>query len=76
MLNIGDYVWSNKGCNINGPTGGRILEETTWKDFDAYRVRKADKSVRTFLAQNLIKISRRTFGRRTGVSSLPLTIKK
>jgi len=72
MFNIGDYVWSNKGCRVNGPTGGRIIEFTTWRDYDAVKVRKADKTVRLFLTHNLEKIHRRTFGRRTGVSSLPL----
>jgi len=70
MINVGDYVWSNKGRN--GETGGRVIGLTTWKNYDAAKVRKADKSVRVFLEQNLTKISRRTFGRRTGVNSLPL----
>lgn len=72
MLGIGDYVWSSKGCRVNGPTGGRIIEFTKWRGYTAAKVRKADKSVRVFLTQNLDKIHRRTFGRRTGVSSLPL----
>lgn len=71
-LQIGDYVWSTKGCRVNGPTGGRILEFTTWRNYEAAKVRKADMSVKTFLTQNLEKIHRRTFDRRTGVSSLPL----
>lgn len=75
MLQIGDYVWSEKGCRVQGPTGGRILEFTTWRDYDAVKVRKADKSVRIFLTKNLKKIHRRTFERRTGVSSLPLKVK-
>jgi hypothetical protein len=75
MLEVGDYVWSNKGCKVNGPTGGRIIAESAWRDYDAYKVRKADMSVHIFLAKNLEKISRRTFGRRTGVSSLPLNVK-
>lgn len=75
-LQIGDYVWSSKGCNVNGPTGGRILEFTTWRDFEAVKVRKANKSVHIFLLKNLTKIHRRTFERRTGVSSLPLKVKK
>lgn len=72
MLRVGDYVWTEKGCRVNGPTGGRIVGETTWRDYDAFKVRKADGTVRTFLAKNLTKIHRRTFDRRTGVSSLPL----
>jgi hypothetical protein len=72
MINVGDYVWSEKGCRVNGPTGGRVLSFTTWRDYDARVVRKADLSVRVFLTKNLNKIHRRTFGRRTGVSSLPL----
>lgn len=75
MLEIGDYVWSTKGCRVNGPTGGRIIGWTTWRDYPAARVRKADKSVVTFLEKNLTKIHRRTFDRRTGVSSLPLNVK-
>lgn len=74
-LEVGDYAWSSKGCKVNGPTGGRIVEETTWRNFDAFKVRKADGKVRIFLAKNMKKISRRTFGRRTGISSLPLKIK-
>lgn len=72
MLQVGDYVWSNKGCRVNGPSGGRIVGFTEWRDYEAAKVRKADGSVRTFLTQNLDKIHRRTFGRRTGISSLPL----
>jgi len=75
MLEIGDYVWSNKGCRVNGPTGGRIIGFTEWRSYPAAKVRKADKSVRTFLLKNLDKIHRRTFDRRTGVSSLPLKVK-
>jgi hypothetical protein len=75
MLQIGDYVWSKKGCRVNGPTGGRIIDFTTWRDYEAAKVRKADKTVRTFLTKNLKKIHRRTFDRRTGVSSLPLKVK-
>lgn len=75
MLEIGDYVWSKKGCRVNGPTGGRVVGFTTWRDYDATKVRKADKSVRIFLTKNLEKIHRRTFGRRTGVNSLPLNVK-
>ena len=66
MLEIGKYVWSNKGCRVAGPTGGRILEFTTFRGFDAARVKKADGTTRTFLVKNLDTISRRTFGRRTG----------
>jgi hypothetical protein len=73
MINVGDYVWSKKGCRVNGPTGGRVLKFTTWRDYDAVTVRKSDSTVRVFLIKNLDKIHRRTFGRRTGVSSLPLT---
>lgn len=69
-LEIGDYAWSNKS-----PTGGRILEETYFRNYAAFKVRKADTTVRVFLAKNLTRISRRTFGRRTGVSSLPMKIK-
>ncbi len=76
LLEIGDYVWSSKGCRAQGPTGGRIIDFTTWRDYDAVKVRKADKSVRIFLTKNLTKIHRRTFERRTGVSSLPLKVKK
>jgi hypothetical protein len=76
MLQIGDYAWSNKGCRTQGPTGGRILEFTTHGGRKAARIRKADKSVRTFLLSNLTKIHRRTFERRTGVSSLPMKVKK
>jgi len=72
MINVGDYVWSKKGCRVNGPTGGRVLTFTTWRNYNAVTVRKADFSVRVFLTKNLSKIHRRTFGRRTGVSSLPL----
>lgn len=72
MLNVGDYVWSSKGCRVNGPTGGRIIDFTYWSGYPAAKVRKSDKSVRVFLTKNLSKIHRRTFGRRTGVSSLPL----
>lgn len=74
-LNIGDYVWSKKGCRVKGPSGGRIVGWTQWRGYSAARVRKADKSVVTFLEKNLTKIHRRTFGRRTGVSSLPLQVK-
>jgi hypothetical protein len=72
MLEKGSYVWSKKGCRVGGPSGGRILSFTTWREYDAAKVRKADGSVRVFLTKNLSNISRRTFGRRTGVSSLPL----
>ena len=72
MLEKGSYVWSKKGCRVNGPTGGRIVGFTTWRNYEAAKVKKADKSVRIFLLKNLTPISRRTFGRRTGVSSLPL----
>jgi len=71
-LNIGDYVWTKKGSRSAGPTGGRIVGFTTWKDYSAVKVKKANGHVRTFLEHNLNKISRRTFGRRTGVNSLPL----
>ncbi len=76
MLQLGDYAWSKKGCRVNGPTGGRIIGFTTWRDYEAVRIRKADKSVSTFLLKNLDKIHRRTFQRRTGVSSLPMKVKK
>jgi len=76
MLEKGSYVWSKKGCRVQGPTGGRILGFTTWRDFPAAQVRKADGSTRIFLTKNLDVISRRTFGRRTGVSSLPLSLPK
>jgi hypothetical protein len=72
MLNVGDYVWSKKGSRLSGPTGGRIVGKTMWCNYNAFKVRKANGNVRAFLAQNLRPISRRTFGRRTGVSSLPL----
>ena len=72
MISIGDYVWSEKGCRVNGPTGGRVLDFTKWRNYDAVTVRKADLTVRVFLTKNLNIIHRRTFGRRTGVSSLPL----
>jgi hypothetical protein len=72
MFSIGDYVWSSKGCRVNGPTGGRVIGFTEWSGYPAAKVRKADKSVRVFLTKNLKKIHRRTFGRRTGVNSLPL----
>lgn len=72
MLGIGDYVWSSKGCRVNGPTGGRIIEFTKWRHYTAANVRKADNTVHVFLTKNLKKIHRRTFGRRTGVNSLPL----
>ena len=75
MLNVGDYVWSKKGCRVNGPTGGRIIGFTEWRDYPAAKVRKADLSVHVFLTKNLNKIHRRTFDRRTGVSSLPLAVK-
>jgi len=76
MLRVGDYVWSNKGCRVNGPSGGRIIGYTQWRDFDAVKVRKANGNVATFLLKNLDRIHRRTFGRRTGVNSLPLKAKK
>jgi hypothetical protein len=76
MLEIGKYVWSKKGCRVNGPSGGRVLSFTTRGWYDAVRVRKSDGTVRIFLAKNLKVISRRTFGRRTGVSSLPLSLPK
>ncbi|GAG66880.1 unnamed protein product [marine sediment metagenome] len=76
MLEKGSYVWSKKGCRVSGPSGGRILGFTTWRNYDAAQVRKADGSTRIFLTKNLTKISRRTFGRRTGVSSLPLSLPK
>lgn len=71
-LDIGDYVWTEKGSKASGPTGGRIIGFTTWRNYSAMKVKKANGNVRTFLAQNLNKISRRTFGRRTGVNSLPI----
>lgn len=76
MLEIGKYVWSKKGCRVGGPSGGRILSFTTRGQYEAARVRKSDGSVRIFLTKNLNTISRRTFGRRTGVSSLPLSLPK
>jgi hypothetical protein len=72
MLEKGSYVWSKKGCRVQGPTGGRIVKFTTWRDYDAAQVKKADGTKRIFLLKNLTEISRRTFGRRTGVSSLSL----
>ncbi|MHA1815239.1 MAG: hypothetical protein ACTSX1_04485 [Candidatus Heimdallarchaeaceae archaeon] len=71
-LNIGDYVWTEKGRRSVGPTGGRIVGFTTWRDYGAVKVKKANGNIRTFLEQNLNTISRRTFGRRTGVNSIPL----
>ena len=63
MLQIGTYAWSEKTGS-----GGRIIGLQGSKA----RVRAADRKIRIFSTKNLTGISRRTFGRRTGVSSLPL----
>jgi hypothetical protein len=72
MLEIGSYVWSEKGCRVQGPTGGRIMSFSMWRDFQAALVKKANGKVHIFLEKNLDQISRRTFGRRTGVSSISM----
>jgi hypothetical protein len=72
MLKRGKYVWSEKGCRVAGPTGGRILSFTSWREYEAARVKKSNGTICTFLCKNLKVISRRTFGRRTGVSSISL----
>jgi len=54
-LNIGDYVYTTKGCRIRGNDDVLVVTETgkKWGKFPAVKCRKTNGDERLFLVKNI-----------------------